>query len=361
MPAETSDAGSRLLVPRPTVGSPSFPRRADDLADQPPGRTHLALVGPTASGKSSLAQAIAERLGDIEIVTLDSMQVYRGMDLGTAKPSPAEQRRVRHHLLDMVDPDEEWSVARTQSTVVEALTAIEGRGHRACLVGGTGLYVQAVVDGLTLPGDFPTIRARLETTASSAEGLARLHAELVALDPQAARRIEPTNSRRVVRALEVLAGTGRPFSSFGPGMTSYNAPVFPVRLAGIWLPRPLLAGRIERRARAMLAAGLVEEVTTLARRHPEMSRTAAQAIGYKELLSGRPTDEVLPQIVARTRSLARRQRMWFRRDPRITWFATGDDPERLVGALLAGWALDNVPRTSVSQTQTAHPRISAAG
>ncbi len=363
MPAEAPSARSRPGVAGPRVEVPLSERR-NERTSRPGGRTHLALVGPTASGKSSLALAVAEVLGDVEIVTLDSMQVYRGMDLGTAKATLAEQRRVRHHLLDVVEPNEEWSVARTQSAVSEVVAEIEGRGHRACLVGGTGLYVQAVVDGLTLPGDFPGIRARLEVAASSPGGLARLHAELDVLDPEAARRIEPTNHRRVVRALEVVNGTGRPFSSFGPGMSSYGEPVFPVRLAGVWLPRPVLAARIERRARGMLAAGLADEVALLARRHPEMSRTAAQAIGYKELLSGRAPVDVLPEIVARTRALARRQRMWFRRDPRITWFATDDDPERLLGALLTGWALDDRPSTSTSHPETprSHPdlRLSAA-
>ncbi len=178
---------------------------------------HLALVGTTASGKSALALEVARGLGDVELVSVDSMQVYRGMDVGTAKPTAAEQAEIPHHLLDLADPSEDFSVARFQTEAEAAIAGIESRGHRALLVGGTGLYMQAVVDGLRLPGQWPAVRAELEA-ALEAEGADRepaavgaMHRRLADADPVAAARIEPGNSRRIVRALEVTLGSGRPF------------------------------------------------------------------------------------------------------------------------------------------------------
>ncbi|MDP1804856.1 MAG: tRNA (adenosine(37)-N6)-dimethylallyltransferase MiaA, partial [Acidimicrobiales bacterium] len=174
------------------------------------------LVGPTACGKSALALEVARRLGDVELVSADSMQVYRGMDVGTAKATPAEQAEVPHHLLDVAEPEEDYSVARFQADVAEVIAGVEARGRRALVVGGTGLYVQAVVDGLTLPGEWPELKAALETQPPD-----ELHRRLTDLDPVAASRIEPGNTRRLVRALEVTLGSGRPFSSFGPGLGAY--------------------------------------------------------------------------------------------------------------------------------------------
>jgi tRNA dimethylallyltransferase len=196
---------------------------------------HLALVGTTASGKSTLALEAARSLGGIEIVAVDSMQVYRGMDIGTAKPSPAERAEVPHHLLDVADPSEDFSVARFQAAARAVLVEIESRGNRALLVGGTGLYLQAVVDGLRLPGEWPDVRAELEAEAATPAGVGALHGRLAVADPPAAARIEPSNARRVVRALEVTLGSGQPFSSFGPGLDAYPPTTF--RLAGVWLPR----------------------------------------------------------------------------------------------------------------------------
>ncbi|MGH9279175.1 MAG: tRNA (adenosine(37)-N6)-dimethylallyltransferase MiaA, partial [Acidimicrobiales bacterium] len=187
-------------------------------------------MGPTASGKSALALAVARRLGDLELVSVDSMQVYRGMDIGTAKPSLAEQAEIRHHLLDLADPADDYSVARFQAAASDALAAIESRGHRALLVGGTGLYLQAVVDGLTVPGTWPEVRAELEAEASTPAGVGVLYRRLEGADPPAAARIEPGNTRRIVRALEVTLGSGRPFSSFGPGLSSFPPTRF--RMAG---------------------------------------------------------------------------------------------------------------------------------
>jgi len=305
--------------------------------------THLALVGPTASGKSRLALEIARRLGDIEIVSVDSMQVYRGLDIGTAKPTPAERASVPHHLVDVADPSEDWSVARFQSVARDAVTAIEARGHRALLVGGTGLYVQAVVDDLRFPGEDLQLRAELESWTSEPGGVAAAYAELSTRDPDAAARIDPHNARRIVRALEVIRLTGKPFSSFGPGVGHFGPTAFPVGLAGVWLPRAILAERITRRFTAMREAGLLDEVRQLAGSNGGLSRTARQAIGYKELLAHLEGEEssldaAFETAARRTRSFARRQRMWFRRDPRITWYGAGENPASVVPALLASWS-----------------------
>jgi tRNA dimethylallyltransferase len=302
---------------------------------------HLALVGPTATGKSAIALAIAQMAGDVEIVSLDAMQVYRGMDIGTAKPSAFEQQSVPHHLVDVAHPSDEWSVRSTQVAVREALTAIEARGRRAILVGGTGLYVRAVVDALDVPGGDAEVRAVLEASTSDDAGLLAAYERLVAIDPDAAARIEPGNRRRIVRALEVVETTGRPFSSFGPGLDRYGPPAIPVRLIGIWIERTQLAERIRARVAAMDRAGLVGEVERLASSPAGLSRTASQAIGYKEILmhlSGDCTrDEALELTIRRTRQLARRQRVWFRRDPRVLWIGTSGNPEHLTDAVLATW------------------------
>ena len=301
---------------------------------------HLALVGPTASGKSALAFALAQELGDAEIVSLDSMQVYRGMDIGTAKPTVAERAVVVHHLVDVAEPDEDWSVQRTQTGARAALDAIEARGNRALFVGGTGLYVKAIVDGLRIPAEDPARRIELEARTASADGLADAYRELAARDPLAAARIEPRNRRRIVRALEVIELTGAPFSSFGPGLDHFAAPAIPVRMIGVWLPRAAHARRIEQRVGTMVAEGFVDEVRMLEARPKGLSRGALQAIGYRELFGfvrGEiPTiEDATDRVVRRTRAFARRQRMWFRRDPRITWLATAGAPESLLGAARA--------------------------
>jgi tRNA dimethylallyltransferase len=304
-------------------------------------RPHLALVGPTASGKTALALDVARAYDDVEIVSLDSMQVYRGLDIGTAKPTVAERALVPHHLVDVADPTDEWSVARTQTRARAAVRDIEARGKRALLVGGTGLYVQAVVDDLTLPGEDLAVRAELEVATSQPGGLLAAYRELQRVDPDAAARIDEHNQRRIVRALEVIWTTGRSFSSFGPGMFRYGETVFPVTLVGVWLPRAVLAQRIAQRFAVMRDTGLVEEVRRVSS-EPGLSRTAAQAIGYKEVLAalaGETTiDDALDLAERRTRSFARRQRMWFRRDPRIRWLAAPENPHDLAPALLAIWS-----------------------
>lgn len=297
----------------------------------PSGR-HLVLLGPTATGKSALALEVARRHPDVELVNLDSMQVYRGMDIGTAKPTAGERAEVPHHLLDLVDPAEDFSLARFQAAARSALASIEARGHRAVLVGGTGLYVRAVVDDLQLPGSFPDARVALDAEPDT--GL--LHRRLARLDPVAAGRMEPTNRRRVLRALEVTLGSGRPFSSFGPGLEAY--PASPLAQVGLRLPLDVLDARIARRFRAMLDAGLLDEVRALLRRPGGLSRTAGQALGYRELgahLEGRCSLEgAAEEAVRRTRRFARRQLRWFRRDPRIQWLDAGENPLALAPRLL---------------------------
>lgn len=281
-----------------------------------PGR-HAALVGATATGKSALALSLARHDPSWEIVSVDSMQVYRGMDIGTAKPTAAERAEVPHHLLDLLDPWEDGTVAWFQRAARAAIADIEGRGRRALLVGGTGLYLHAVVDDLEIPGRHPDVRAALEADPDTPA----LYARLRQLDPLAASRMEPGNRRRIVRALEVTVGSGRPFSSYGPGLDA--RPPTPFRLVGLAVEPEVLAARIEARYAEQLAAGFVDEVRRL-RDHPEgISRTAAQALGYKELLGHlageRSLDEAIDLAVRRTRQFARRQRAWFRRDDRITW------------------------------------------
>jgi len=293
---------------------------------------HLALVGPTAAGKSALALELARARGDVEIVSLDSMQVYRGFDIGTAKPTAAERAEVVHHLVDVADPSEEWSVRRTQLGARAAIAGIEARGRRALLVGGTGLYVRAVVDDLAIPPTDPAVRAAIDADAE--RDLAALHERLTQLDPDAAARMEPGNRRRIVRALEVIELTGRPFSSFGPGIDDYGPPALDVTLLGLAVDPNVLARRIEQRFAAMRVAGLVDEVRRLAEQ--PLSRTARDAIGYREVLAHLAGElslgDALDAAVRRTRRFARRQRVWFGRDPRIQWIDAGAPMTALVGA-----------------------------
>jgi tRNA dimethylallyltransferase len=293
----------------------------------------VALVGVTASGKSALALDLAVRRGDCEIVSVDSMCVYRGMDIGTSKPDAAARRAVPHHLLDLVDPDEEFTLTEFQRAARAALAGIERRGKHALLVGGTGLYLRSVVDDLDIPGRYPEVAASLEAELDSGRaGPAGLHARLAELDPVGAARIEPTNRRRVVRALEVTLGAGRPFSEFGPGLEAYPASGVPQ--VGLAVGAEETDRRIAERFSAMVAAGLVEEVRALASRPGGISRTARQALGYREVLAhvedGAPLDDCLEAAVRRTRQFARRQSSWFRRDPRITWSAEPAEASELL-------------------------------
>ncbi len=294
---------------------------------------HAALVGATASGKSSLALALARRDPRWELVSVDSMQVYRGMDIGTAKPTREERTEVPHHLVDLLDPWDDGTVAWFQGQARSALTDIEARGQRALLVGGTALYLQAVVDDLDIPGRYPQVRATLEAEADTRD----LYRQLVAVDPAAAARMEPDNRRRVVRALEVTLGSGRAFSSYGPGLDAH--PPTSIRLVGLARDPDDLRRRIAERYEAQMVAGFLEEVARLHRSPQGLSRTAAQALGYKELIEHLdgllPLGEAVDLARRRTIRFARRQRAWFRRDPRITWLdaPVGQPAELLVDAL----------------------------
>jgi len=294
---------------------------------------HLAIVGSTASGKSALAMALALQRTDLEIVSVDSMQVYRGMDIGTAKPTAVEQALVPHHLIDLVDPDDDYTVSRFQADCTAVLAALEARGQRALLVGGTGLYLRSVTDDLEIPGQFPQARAALDAEPDTSV----LFKRLTDLDPLAASRMEPENRRRVVRALEVTIGSGRPFSSFGPGLEKY--PPSRIAMFGLDVDLHVLRSRIADRYAQQLEAGFLAEVERLRSRPGGISRTARQALGYAELLdhldNGTSLDEVVATAITRTNQFARRQQRWFRRDPRITWIPSdGTDHENALTILI---------------------------
>jgi tRNA dimethylallyltransferase len=295
----------------------------------------LVVLGPTASGKSDVAMAFARTARGAEIVAIDAMQVYRRMDIGTAKPSAADRSEVAHHCLDLVDPGDDFTVADFVDVARIAIEEISGRGGRPVLVAGTGLYLRAITDPMQIPGTWPLLRAALEQQAMD-EGAPSLHAELCEVDPVAASRMEPTNVRRVVRALEVCRGSGRPFSSFGPGLATY--PPVPFTMVGLRWPRVELAARIRDRVHRMIEVGLVAEVSSLLETAGGISRTARQALGYKELidhLEGRCSqDDAVERIVVRTRQFAVRQERWFRRDPRIHWVDLVDNPVAEVLSLL---------------------------
>lgn len=253
----------------------------------------------------------------VEIISGDSMQVYRGMDIGTAKPTPEEQRAVRHHLIDVVDPHEDFALAEFIPQVEAATAKVASRGGVPVLVGGTGLYVQAIVDGLDLPGQFPEARSEVESEPDTAV----LYQRLQGVDAPAAERIDPANRRRIVRALEVTLGSGRRFSSYGPGMDRY-APSHVHQIA-CDRPRPSLDNRIDARYDEQMRDGFLAEVEQVASGPGGMSRTACQALGYKELLQHidgeLSLEDALDLARRRTRRFARRQQRWFRRDPRIEW------------------------------------------
>jgi len=295
--------------------------------------TPVVVLGPTASGKSDVAMALAEAWRNdkpsvvAEIVAVDAMQVYRGMDIGTAKPSVDDRARVRHHCLDLVDASADFTMPQFAAAARTALSNIEADGHRVLLVAGTGLYLRSLTDRLEVPGTWPDVRARLERRLAI-DGAEVLHSELALIDPLAASKIEPANSRRTIRALEVCLGSQRQFSSYGPGLDTYGAT--PYAQFGLRWTRTALADRIERRVHRMMDAGLLDEVAGLLARPGGMSRTARQALGYKEIvehLEGRCSRaEAVERIILRTRQFAVRQERWFRRDPRVQWIGIDRDP-----------------------------------
>jgi len=288
----------------------------------------VVIVGPTASGKSSVAMAVAQAetsaQNPVHIVAVDAMQVYRDMNIGTAKPTLQDQSLVPHHCLDLVDSHERFTVAEFKKSATVALDEIAKVDGRALFVAGTGLYLTAVIDDLVLPGEFAETRITLEQETNTAV----LFARLTELDPQAAQKIEQSNRRRIVRALEVCIGSGKPFSSFGPGTSAY--PDNGVIQIGLRWSRERLAQRVADRVHAMMGDGLLAEVTALRNSKNGLSRTAAQALGYKELLvylDGKMgLDEAVNQTIIHTRQFAVRQERWFRRDPRIKWVSISEDP-----------------------------------
>jgi tRNA dimethylallyltransferase len=292
----------------------------------------VAVVGPTATGKSDLALDLAERLGG-EVVNADAMQFYRGMDIGTAKLPPAERRGVRHHQLDVLDVTEEASVAGYQVAARADIAAIRGRGHRPLLVGGSGLYVRAALDRLEIPPTDAEVRTRLEAESEVVGGDA-LHARLRGLDPRSAASILPGNLRRVIRALEVIELTGRPFSATMPKREF----VSPTVVLGLRLDRDVLVERIDRRVERMWEDGLRTETEALLGVGLRHGVTASRAIGYSQAIA--VVDGDLDETAARrdtaqaTRRYARRQESWFRPDPRIVWLDAAS-PDLLDRALTA--------------------------
>ncbi len=286
--------------------------------------TVIAVVGATATGKSDLAIGLAQRLGG-EVVNVDSMQLYRGMDIGTAKLPLAERRGVPHHLLDIWEVTEAASVAEYQRIASGVIDDIQARGKVAVLAGGSGLYVRAALGDLDFPGTDEAVRARLEAELTAA-GPAPLWDRLKAADPTAAAAILPSNGRRIVRALEVMEISGQPFSATMP---SYDGGRRAVQV-GIRLSRPELDERIEARVDRMFARGLADEVATLAGRHGlRDGKTASRALGYQQVLRYLDGDWSLEQArdetIRATRRFARRQESWFRRDPRVRWAEAGDE------------------------------------
>jgi len=287
----------------------------------------IAVVGPTGSGKSDLAVSLALEL-DGEVINADSMQFYRGMDIGTAKITDAERRGVTHHLLDILDVTEEASVSAFQQQARTVIADIHGRGKRAILAGGSGLYVRAVLDILEFPGTDPDIRRRLEAELEAA-GPAPLRERLEAVDPVSAGRLG--DARRIIRALEVFELTGRPFSSFMPAREYFQ----PAIQIGLDVDRELLRDRLASRVHAMVAKGLLEEVRRLDSAGLRHGKTASRALGYAQFLrvldGGSGLAQATDETIIATRQFARRQLTWFRADPRVHWL-DWQDPELVARA-----------------------------
>ena len=292
----------------------------------------LAIVGPTASGKSMLAAELARRRPPTELLSMDAMAVYRGMDIGTGTPTAEEMAEVHHHGIDLVDAASDYSVGAYLAAVRPVVNTHIARGVSLVAVGGTGLYARAVVDELEIPGVYPEVRAELEAEPDTTV----LYERLQGSDPRAAERTGPANRRRIIRALEVTVGGGRRFSSYGQGLSRYGPTLF--TQVGLRLSRPRLDARIAERFREQLDAGFLDEVRRLRDAPMPLSRTARQALGYRELLDhldGRCSlADAVEAAVQRTRRFARRQERWFRRDPRITWLDIQEDPWEVFPALM---------------------------
>ena len=318
------------------------PRCHTDAMPQPV----IVVVGPTAAGKSELSLRLARSLGG-EVVNADSMQLYRGMDIGTAKLPPDQREGIPHHLLDIWEVTKTASVFDYQRLARDTIGAIHERGRVPVVVGGSGLYVRAILDNLRFPGTDPALRDQLEGELAET-GAAALHARLARLDPAAAAAILPSNGRRIVRALEVIELSGQPFSATLPGYES----IYHATQIGLSVPRAELDQRITARVHRMWQAGLVAEVRGLAAAGLRRGRTASRALGYAQVLrflDGEwPEEQAEAETVRATRKFARRQESWFRRDPRIVWLAADS-------ADLAGRALDTInscgsPRATEQET-----------
>jgi tRNA dimethylallyltransferase len=312
-----------------TADGPVGHRPIADPGPAADGRV-LAIVGPTASGKSALALEVARRrTGDgapTELVAVDAFTVYRGMDVGTATPTPEDRAAVAHHLVDVCDPSETVSVSDFQRWARAAIADVQARGATPLLVGGSGLYWRAVVDPLRFPPTDAQVRAELERRW--ADDPAGAHTHLTTRDPAAAERIGPNNLRRSIRALEVLALTGEPFSAYDDAWDRYDRSVYPgLEVAYLEPDGEVLRERIRRRATAMVAEGLLDEAQALRAHPPGLSRTARQAIGYAEAFAVLDGDlavaDLADRIAVRTWRYARRQRAWFRADPRCGISAPG--------------------------------------
>jgi tRNA dimethylallyltransferase len=286
----------------------------------------IAVLGPTAAGKSDLAIRLAQEL-DGEIINADSMQLYRGMDIGTAKLSVAQRRGIPHHLLDIWDVRYPANVAEYQQLARDAIAAVQARGQVPILAGGSGLYLRAALDDLNFPGTDPRVRQRLEDELSQ-RGPAELYTRLAGLDPVAAQGILPSNGRRIVRALEVIEVSGRPFTATLP---SYES-LYPAIQLGLRVPRDELDQRIEQRVDRMWQAGFLAEVRALEAQGLREGRTASRALGYAQVLrflAGEWTElQAREETVKATRRFARRQEAWFRRDPRIRWLDAGTSADQ---------------------------------
>lgn len=286
-------------------------------------RPVIAVVGPTAAGKSELSLTLARTLGG-EVVNADSMQLYEGMDIGTAKLTATERAGVAHHVLDIWRVTEAASVSEYQRLARQAIDDVRGRGRTPILVGGSGLYIRAAIDDLRFPGTDPALRANLEDELGNV-GPSVLHARLATLDPAAAAAILPGNGRRIVRALEVIALSGQPFSATLP---DYKA-IYPVIQLGVEMPRPELDLRIADRVGRMWKLGFVEEVRRLEPAGLRDGRTASRALGYAQVLrflaGDWPEEVAAEQTILATRRFVRRQESWFRRDPRVTWLPAGPE------------------------------------
>ena len=284
----------------------------------------IAVVGPTASGKSDLATQIAQELGNCEIVSADAMQLYRGMDIGTAKLLPEEQHGIKHHLLDVVDPSEDVSAVQYRELFDGALREIKESGGQPIVAGGSTLYLAAALDEMQFAPTDPDVRKRLEMQAEELGNLG-MHALLQEKDPAAAAKIPANNLRRVIRALEVVEISGKSFAASLPE-PSYRQPT---KQIGIHVERELLRERIEQRVRRMWESGLVSEVEGLLERHPKLSKTASVAIGYQQAaaqLAGKLSEEqAIAETIQLTQRYAKKQMTWFRRDKRIRWVESSKD------------------------------------